>query len=112
VLSSALLLVWYPYSPPPCMTQRDAKLDTEAILSVLSDAVNTLPPREVPQFTALTQPLTALAQRWAKGAAGVNRDGLVDLLRRFLAVESHFGGAGRERRFDDVVFELRQGGGG
>jgi hypothetical protein len=94
------------------MTQRDAKLDTEAILSVLSDAVNTLPPREVPQFTALTQPLTALAQRWAKGAAGVNRDGLVDLLRRFLAVESHFGGAGRERRFDDVVFELRQGGGG
>jgi hypothetical protein len=74
--------------------------------------VTTLPPREVPQFTALTQPLTDLAHRWAKGAAGVNRDGLVDLLRRFLAVESHFGGGGRERRFDDVVFELRQGGGG
>ena len=89
---------------------RDVKLDTVTIIRILDDAEPTIPARELAQFKALSQPLRAFAQRWSKGAVGVNRDGLVDLLRRFLLVESHFGGGGRERRFDDVLFELRQSG--
>ncbi len=85
------------------------KLDTVAILRILDTAEQTIPARELSQFQSLSQPLRAFAQRWSKGAIGVNRDGLVELLRRFLAVEGHFGGSGKERRFDDVLFELRQG---
>jgi hypothetical protein len=66
--------------------------------------------RDLPSFKSLTQPLRAVATKYINGVLGANRDGLCDLLTRFLAVETHFGGGGRERRFEDVIFDLRLSG--
>jgi hypothetical protein len=82
--------------------------NTKAVVDILDSAEAALPSKDVLQFRSLSQPLRALAAKWRFGLAGANRDGLVDLLARFLAVESHFGGGGRERRFDDVIVDLRQ----
>lgn len=82
----------------------------EGVTRVLDAAEAAIGSRDLLSFKSLTQPLRQIAAKYSNGVIGANRDGLCDLLKQFLAVESLFGGGGKERRFEDVIFDLRQSG--
>lgn len=110
IISAFRCLCMFTTSQGRALFLQPGEFDMNRVNLVLNAAEAALGPRDVPSFKALTQPLRALAVKYSNGILGANRDGLCDLLKRFLSVETHFGGGGRERRFEDVIFDIRVSG--
>eukprot|EP01138_Halocafeteria_seosinensis_P000421 gb/GECG01000434.1/.p1 GENE.gb/GECG01000434.1/~~gb/GECG01000434.1/.p1 ORF type:complete len:2813 (+),score=333.03 gb/GECG01000434.1/:1-8439(+) len=79
------------------------ELDLTAVKHMLNETATSMQQKERDVFQSVVQPLYDLIEKYSNGVAGANRKCLVDLVKRFLNVETLWGGTKSEsQNYDDT----------